>query len=98
MSHFADVAHQPLRRCVDWVEDHELRNSRTSYCCQTCRSQSSVIQVPAPKTLAVLDSLLYTVADEFVPAAAFATFATASEGDGVMVGSRAEDANQRTPR
>jgi hypothetical protein len=33
----------------------------------------------------VLDSLLYTFADEFVPAAACATFATASDGDGVIV-------------
>jgi len=38
--------------------------------------------VPAPNTLAVLDSLLYTLADDPVPAA---TFATASEGDGVIV-------------
>jgi len=35
VSHLADVAHQPLRRCVHGVEDHELRNARTS------RSQNS---------------------------------------------------------
>ena len=34
----------------------------------------------------MLDSLLYTLADELVPDAACATFATASEGDGVIVG------------
>lgn len=33
----------------------------------------------------MLDSLLYTLADESVPDAACATFATASEGDGVIV-------------
>ena len=34
----------------------------------------------------MLDSLLYALADELVPDAACATFATASEGDGVIVG------------
>ena len=33
----------------------------------------------------MLDSLLYTFADELVPAATCATFAAASEGDGVIV-------------
>jgi hypothetical protein len=46
---------------------------------------SAIPAHPAPSTLAVLDSLLYTFADELVPAAACATFATASEGDGVMI-------------
>jgi hypothetical protein len=44
-----------------------------------------MMSLPAPNTLAVLDSLLYTFADELVPAAACATFAAASEGDGVIV-------------
>ena len=51
--------------------------------------------VPAPKTLAVLDSLLKSFADDWVPAAACATFAAASEGDGVIVGRCAECANYR---
>jgi hypothetical protein len=37
-----------------------------------------------------LDSLLYTLADELVPAAACAIFAAASEGDGVII----EDFNE----
>lgn len=85
MSHLANVAHQPLRRRVDRVEDHELCDSRTSCACQICYIDSRMADVPAPRTLAVLDSLLYTFADELVPAAACATFAAASEGDGVMV-------------
>lgn len=39
----------------------------------------------------MLDSLLYTLADELVPDAACATFATASEGDGVIVGKMCDD-------
>lgn len=37
---------------------------------------------PAPKNRAELDSLLYSLADELVPAATCATFATASDGVG----------------
>jgi hypothetical protein len=85
MSHLADVAHQPLRRGVYRVEDHELRNSRTSCHRQKCLFYAQLFYVPAPKTLAVLDSLLYSFADELVPAAACATFATASDGDGVIL-------------
>lgn len=85
LSHLANVAHQPLRSGVYWVEHHKLCNTRASCCCQLRRLQSKLGQVPAPNTLALLDSLLYTFADEFVPAAASATFATASLGDGVIV-------------
>lgn len=52
--------------------------------------------LPAPKTLAVLDSLLYTVADDLVPAAASATFATASDGEGVIMLRRGSKKNMRT--
>jgi hypothetical protein len=51
--------------------------------------------VPAPRTLAVFDSLLYSFADELVPAAACATLATASEGDGVMAGKCAKSRNYK---
>jgi hypothetical protein len=90
MSHLANVAHQPLRRRVDRVEDHELCNSRTSCPSQICYVGFELTCVPAPSTLAVLDSLLYTLADELVPAAACAIFAAASEGDGVII----EDFNE----
>jgi hypothetical protein len=43
----------------------------------------------------VLDSLLYTFADEFVPAATCATLAAASVGDGVIVCDCAEDDNYK---
>jgi hypothetical protein len=85
MSHLSNVAHQPLRCGVDRVEDHKLCDTRTSYPSQMSEIASRMPYVPAPNTLAVLDSLLYTFADELVPAAACATFATASEGDGVMI-------------
>jgi hypothetical protein len=39
---------------------------------------------------------LYTVADELVPAAACATFATASVGDGAMIRCYVEDTDSRT--
>lgn len=84
--YLADVAHQTLRGGVDGVEDHELRNSRTPFTCQLRSLVAPLAIVPAPRTLAVLDSLLYTFADDSVPAATCATFATASVGDGVMVG------------
>jgi hypothetical protein len=58
------------------------------------KTMSSAIPAhPAPNTLAVFDSLLYTFADELVPAAACATFATASEGDGVIIENFEEGGN-----
>jgi hypothetical protein len=83
--YLADVAHQSLRGGVNGVEDHELRNSRTSFTCQLIVLCNQLAIVPAPRTLAVLDSLLNSFADDWVPAAACATFATASFGDGVIV-------------
>lgn len=44
----------------------------------------------------MLDSLLYTLADELVPDAACATFATASEGDGVIVGKMCDEEKRDT--
>jgi hypothetical protein len=44
-----------------------------------------LLRAPAPKNRAVLDSLLNSLADELVPAATCATFATASDGMGDIV-------------
>ena len=65
------------------MEDHELRDASTSYPCQLLLLKPKLFNLePAPKNLAVFDSLLYTVADELVPEAICATFAAASEGAG----------------
>lgn len=75
------------------MENHEFCNSRTSYPGQIGDVDFGMICLPAPNTLAVFDSLLYTFADELVPAAACATFATASEGDGVIIENFEEGGN-----
>ena len=49
---------------------------------QTRIPKPALLRAPAPKNRAVLDSLLNSLADELVPAATCATFATASDGVG----------------
>ena len=70
LSYLAIVAHQPLRRRVYGMKYHELRNPRASCHDQIHIVQAQLVYVPAPKTLAVFDSLLYTVAEVLVPEAA----------------------------
>jgi len=78
----ADVAHEALRCGVDGVEDHELSETGASCTILDTISHAPSIDVPAPRNRAVLDSRLYSLADELVPAATWATFATASDGVG----------------
>jgi hypothetical protein len=52
---------------------------------QTSTLAMWLLRAPAPKNRAVLDSLLNSLADELVPAATCATFATASDGMGDIV-------------
>lgn len=59
--------------------------------------KSVASRAPAPKNRAVLDSLLYSLAEELVPAATCATFATASEGVGDMVAAKERLCNQEGP-
>lgn len=81
----ADIAHKTLGCGVDGVEDHELSQTRTSCPLLDMLAMIELLHVPAPKNRAVLDSLLYSLADELVPAATCATFATVSDGMGDIV-------------
>lgn len=52
------IAHQPLRNCVYWVEDEQLRHTCRALRCQLrhlCR-RVDVPEAPDPRTRAVPDS------------------------------------------
>jgi hypothetical protein len=56
--YLSGVAHQSLRRGVDRVEDHELRNARRTLNCQPSHTIAKLAILPAPRTLAIVDSFL----------------------------------------
>lgn len=68
------------------MEDHELCNTGRSYASSVkLGAHDFRIALPAPKNLAAADSFLNSLAEDCVLAATFATFAAASDGEGVMV-------------
>jgi hypothetical protein len=46
------------------VEDHQLGDTRTSCYCQPCTHRCQWLHTPAPNTRAVLDSFLYSPAED----------------------------------